>query len=265
MFTFSKKSPVIKIAAIAFVAVVCLMAPEALAAKKGADAKNHHPKDVAAKVEKIFSPLVTTAAADNSSSTDKTQTATAPSDPTASATADQSSQTATGPAQTTTDPAQTTSQTDPSANQTNSTDNQTKTNPPPSISMPTDVTPTPAPQPTSPPPTQVKKPTPAPTKQVAFNFTLPKAVNETNNTVVSQTLAAVPASMHNLPMLSDWEPFTANSPYGFTPLSNRLTAVLNTAALALLLLGLALVVIKRQQLSAETEDEAVRNISISLS
>ncbi len=70
--------------------------------------------------------------------------------------------------------------------------------------------------------------------ELAFNFKLPRA----SSVSAGETLAAI--SDFSVPLLNVWEPLLTYSPYTFTPLSTKATNILNGAAAACVLFGIAL-------------------------
>jgi len=103
-----------------------------------------------------------------------------------------------------------------------------------------------------------KKPTPAKkvsNKELAFNFTLPNSLAQTNDSLASAAVQKPIAAAH-LPMLSMWEPFTEQSPYGFSRLNPATTSVLNIFSLLLLLTGLFTITNKGAPLNPRKNEDA---------
>jgi hypothetical protein len=89
------------------------------------------------------------------------------------------------------------------------------------------------------------------TKELAFNFTLPKVIEPISNDLLSASSKTT--DLVNLPLLSMWEPLTKISPYNFTPLSRQTTSRLYTTSFILFLLGLLLISKNRQLIDTEYE------------
>jgi hypothetical protein len=95
---------------------------------------------------------------------------------------------------------------------------------------------------------EVTEPTPTPsvpTKELAFNFSLPK-INFGKQ--ITNNQSEQPSAP---PLLNVFEPFGQISPYQFSPMSSKMTKLLYELSLALFMLGLTLSLSGKKQLSVE--------------